>query len=86
MSQAYETVRLEFTQEDRDRLMRIDQSVLTLVGRHDAQDRRLARHNTRIKRLEALREQGRGAAAAMKLLWVVVGAIAAVFGWHISKH
>ncbi|MDE2099630.1 MAG: hypothetical protein KGL39_20425 [Patescibacteria group bacterium] len=79
-------VHLQFTQEDRDLLLRMDaklEGFLEAQGRHS---RRLNSHHKRISRLEKLRDEGRGMARAVKWIWVALGAIGGALGFHLRQH
>jgi hypothetical protein len=72
---------LQLPQEDHDLLLRIAERIETFVEHQHIQDRRISRLSRRTSTLEQLRDEGRGAARAMRLMWVLLAGIAGLIGY-----
>lgn len=77
-------VNLQFTQEDRDLLMRLEGKLDHVASQFTAHNHRLASHHKRIKTLESVRDEQRGLMRALGWAWGVIVALAGLFGWHLS--
>lgn len=81
-----EQVNLQFTQDDRDLLQGIAKDVKFMAAAQSRQGRRLNSHGRRLRDLEAMRDQGKGAALAFRWVWAAVLAIGGLLGWHMRQH
>ncbi|HXE05768.1 MAG TPA: hypothetical protein VN579_07270 [Bryobacteraceae bacterium] len=83
-------VTLQFTQEDRDRLIRMEGRMESFMLAQEARllqgKRRMANHGRRITSLERTRDEGRGAVWAFRWLWAAFVALAGLLGWHLKSH